>query len=717
MEKTQYNRITNFMLKNSKTSIILVYNLGTFLGVIIFYPLIPILMGYPAEVMALDGIVGISYGLQYIALSTTVVLTGTVFLLILLRGIDNWKKAVDENNAILIRDIRGKCLNAPYMIFILQNVLIGISAPLIIGIICLINRTPFSQFLKISTVVFSFFSLAGVFSHVFSRKLYIQILLKTYNGEGLQGKRIGLRKRIFIQILPMFIVSILFITVLANSKLMEEKGDLFFELCQLRLNETLSEKSEFSSVPELFDTLDSIKFDHLITGYFAVNKENGDIVTSDGYIPGAFFSYLAKNPAPKGRVYGDSYEMQGVVKSVRINGEDYYAGIRFDNTADGSISILILAFFSLLAINTFALHYFSKSISDEILVVADSLNEIAESENVDADRHLAVISNDELGDLVVAFNKIQEREIKLIREMGKQQSIIIEREKLAQDALEKLKRIQTQMIHQEKLAGIGQLAAGVAHEINNPLGFVSSNIETLEIYVMKYEQMLDTYRNLINMVKNTTKDNLMEEINIINDMEKKNNMGYISDDVINLFTDVKDGINRISNIITGLRLFSRADRLNELSEYDLNIGINNTLLVANNEIKYYANVERELGNIPGIMANGGQINQVLLNIIVNAVHAIKQKNTSGLGLIKIRTYSDSKYVYCEIKDNGTGIPENIINQIFSPFFSTKPVGHGTGLGLSISYDIIVDKHKGELLAENNPEGGAKFTIKLPITPV
>ena len=113
------------------------------------------------------------------------------------------------------------------MIFILQNVLIGISAPLIIGIICLINRTPFSQFLKISTFVFSFFSLAGVFSHVFSRKLYIQILLKTYNGEGLQGKRIGLRKRIFIQILPMFIVSILFITVLANSKLMEEKGICF----------------------------------------------------------------------------------------------------------------------------------------------------------------------------------------------------------------------------------------------------------------------------------------------------------------------------------------------------------------------------------------------------------------------------------------------------------------------------------------------------------
>ena len=164
----------------------------------------------------------------------------------------------------------------------------------------------------------------------------------------------------------------------------------------------------------------------------------------------------------------------------------------------------------------------------------------------------------------------------------------------------------------------------------------------------------------------------------------------------------------------GLRLFSRVDQQNEFDECDLNEGINNTLTVAQNEIRYYAVVEKDLGDIPMIHANGGQINQVLLNLIVNAVHAIKSKDSGEMGKIKISTGYDDKFVYCCIEDNGEGIAEENMHKIFDPFYTTKSVGQGVGLGLSISYDIITNKHGGELLVRSTKGVGSVFTIKLPI---
>jgi len=719
--KTNNSRKTCFILRHSKLSIIFIYNLSSLIAMAIFYPIIPILMGYPMQVMELSSKVGISYDFQYLAATSLSIAAGTIFLLYLLRGIDKWQDAVAENNLELLKEIRKQCINIPYIIFIVQVALIGIIVPAIIGAVCLVNRTPFSQFLKISTVVFSLISLIAVFSHILSKRLFTKILFKTYkiyNGEGLQGRRISIRNKIFLQILPMIIVGILFISVLAYSKLVEEKGDLVYRLYKIQLNDVLKNQSDFQSTDELFEALKKIRLEDVKTGYFAVRIANGDIITSDGYAPGVYFSYLARNPVKGDRVFGDSFEMQGVVSNVKINGEDYFAGIRFDNSSNKTIIFFIIAFFALLALNIIALYFFSKSISDEISVVARGLIEIAEGDNVDLDRKLAVISNDELGDLVIAFNKIQEKEKENVREMEEKQSIIIEREKLAQDALQKLKQIQTQLIHQEKLAGIGQLAAGVAHEINTPLGFVSSNIETLKSYIMKYRDMLDGYRecykNIKKLLLGESNAEIINKLEELDNLERKNKFDFINEDITDLFNDVSDGIERISRIVIGLRTFSRVDQQNEFAEYDLNNGIQNTLLVANNEIKYHAKVELVLGDIPTVIANGGQINQVLLNIIINAVHAIKFRDDVNSSLITIRTSSDNSFVVCEIEDNGIGIPENVISRVFDPFFTTKPVGQGTGLGLSIAYDIIVNKHKGKLCVDSKQGSGTKFTIKLPI---
>ncbi len=282
------------------------------------------------------------------------------------------------------------------------------------------------------------------------------------------------------------------------------------------------------------------------------------------------------------------------------------------------------------------------------------------------------------------------------------------------EILKELKLTQYQLIQQEKMAGIGQLAAGVAHEINNPLGFVTSNFDTLKNYVRKYKKVLDAYRDLRDEVLNSDNMNIKSRIMNIDDVEQAEKINFITEDLEDLFKGTGEGLMRIGKIIMGLRLFSRVDRQNDIDECDLNEGIENTLVVAQNEIKYYAAVKKDLGDIPVIRANCGQINQVLLNLIVNAVQAIRAKDSGRMGMIVISTYCDDRFIYCSIEDNGDGIAEEDINKIFDPFYTTKPVGHGIGLGLSISYDIIENKHGGKLLVKSTKGAGSCFTIKLPI---
>ncbi|MDR3563256.1 MAG: PAS domain S-box protein [Negativicutes bacterium] len=283
-----------------------------------------------------------------------------------------------------------------------------------------------------------------------------------------------------------------------------------------------------------------------------------------------------------------------------------------------------------------------------------------------------------------------------------------------QETMRKLQQTQSHLVQHEKMAGIGQLAAGVAHEINNPLGFISSNFETLQKYVGRLQEMITAYEELHNQVLTEQVPSLQQSAEQLSALSKQKKLNYILQDLEPVFKETTDGLCRVGNIVKALRLFSRVDKQNAFEEYDLNEGIRTSLTVARNEIKYVAEVKENLEEIPAIMAISGQINQVLLNIVINAAHAIKAaKGDEDLGVITISTRADEQFVYCMIEDTGTGIPEAIQKDVFNPFFTTKPAGQGTGLGLSISYDIIVNKHHGEILLESEEGKGTTFTIKLP----
>lgn len=283
-----------------------------------------------------------------------------------------------------------------------------------------------------------------------------------------------------------------------------------------------------------------------------------------------------------------------------------------------------------------------------------------------------------------------------------------------EEANKELKDMQLQLVQSEKLASIGQLAAGVAHEMNTPVGFVASNFETLEKYVTRILALIALYDQLATSIESGTREDRAHLMNQVKGLRADTRIDYILKDIQELLAGSREGLHRVTDIVQNLRDFSRVDHVEDCAEFDLNAGIEMTLAVARNEIKYNAEVRTELSEIPPLFCNAGYINQVFLNILVNAAQAINSHERSDLGLITVRTYQDGTHVVCEIEDDGPGIPQAMMRKIFDPFFTTKPVGKGTGLGLSISYDIIVNRHGGQLLVDSQEGGGTKFTMRLPI---
>ena len=272
---------------------------------------------------------------------------------------------------------------------------------------------------------------------------------------------------------------------------------------------------------------------------------------------------------------------------------------------------------------------------------------------------------------------------------------------------------QANFIQQERLAAIGQLAAGVAHEINNPLGFVSSNVEVLGNYLKKLQEVFVAHDQFFTMIETVSQYN--EQLSALRSQEKATKVTRIMDDLPSLITETTEGIKRIQNIVNGLRRFSRIDIDEDYNPYNINEGLQTTLIVARNEIKYYANVVEEYAEeMPLIEAKGGEINQVLLNLIVNASHAIQAKNSDSPGIIGIKTWSENDRVFCRVSDDGIGMDGEVVRHIYEPFYTTKAIGQGTGLGLSISYEIIVHHHQGAITAESKEGAGTNFIISLPV---
>ncbi|OAH99993.1 histidine kinase [Methylomonas methanica] len=270
-----------------------------------------------------------------------------------------------------------------------------------------------------------------------------------------------------------------------------------------------------------------------------------------------------------------------------------------------------------------------------------------------------------------------------------------------EELIGQLEETQMQLLQSEKMASIGQLAAGVAHEINNPIGFVNSNLSTLQEYVDGMLRLLAAYERIEDTLVN-------EALQDITHLKQEIDIGYLRGDIGNLLAESLDGLQRVRRIVKDLKDFSHVGELEQQSA-NLESGLDSTLNVVWNEIKYKADVVKEYGGIPEVNCIASQLNQVFMNLLINAVQAIEDH-----GRITLRTGHDEKNVWVEVEDTGKGIRPEQLGKIFDPFFTTKSVGMGTGLGLSLSYGIV-KKHNGRIEVKSELGKGTCFRVLLPRT--
>ncbi|WP_084555216.1 sensor histidine kinase [[Phormidium ambiguum] IAM M-71] len=355
-------------------------------------------------------------------------------------------------------------------------------------------------------------------------------------------------------------------------------------------------------------------------------------------------------------------------------------------------------------------YYTSRQIANPI----ETLNQVAQQVTKESNFQIMapVASKDEIGSLATSINQLVKwvgeytHELEVARHTLEQR--VQERTTELQQTLYELKHTQSQLIQSEKMSSLGQLVAGVAHEINNPVNFIYGNIQYANTYTEELLSLIELYQQ-----------EYPQPTTIIQDKIAEIDLKFLADDFLKVLSSMKMGTERIKQIILSLRNFSRLDE-SEVKAVDIHEGIENTLLILNNRLKRDIEVVKNYDNLPLVECYPAQLNQVFMNIIVNAIDALEEVKNSRiaakdkfLAQIVIQTKKVNDFdIQVSIKDNGSGIPPEIKDKLFDPFFTTKPMGKGTGLGLSICYQIL-QKHQGKIDVISSVKGGTEFLITLP----
>jgi len=368
------------------------------------------------------------------------------------------------------------------------------------------------------------------------------------------------------------------------------------------------------------------------------------------------------------------------------------------------VTVFALKDFSILPFNAFTNFALPVGSVVEILLLsfalADRINVLKQEKELSQQQaFLAMKENERL---------VKEQNIQLEKKVQERTADLENRNTELYSAMNDLRMTQQQLVESEKLASIGQMTAGIAHEINNPINFVQSNVGPLKRDI---DEILDLLSQLAQIDEN--KD-LLEQVNHLKNQYTKLDVDYLKKEIQQLLNGIEDGSKRTAEIVKGLRVFSRMDR-NELVSADINECLHSTLVVMKNMTKAEVTLNVDLEeNIPKIDCYPGKLSQVFMNLVTNAVQATRLPGRQPIDrVINVRSFVKENKICVEIQDNGNGIPKEIQDKIFEPFFTTKDVGEGTGLGLSI-VSGIVGEHNGQLSFTSNPNDGTTFLITLPI---
>lgn len=435
-------------------------------------------------------------------------------------------------------------------------------------------------------------------------------------------------------------------------------------------------------------------------------------------LPGAQVILSSAEYTHQKTVYG--YGVSAILDHLAESADALIASVKRKHiTHMAGISSLLLGCFCAYAFTLYTFRQWTRKLRDQQDRLKAQTRELQElnktleqrvqerTKELEDEKHLAV-------DLLREAEKSKETAQKAERDLTELNRDLVNNEQMIrrmfQDLYqvhEELKQAQSQLLQSEKLAAIGQLAAGIAHEINNPVGFITSNLQTLEQYMQRFAVLRAQVEKVKAAVEARQHEEALSQVGQLNRMEKDLQMDFIMNDLRDLVKESITGAERIRKIITNMRTFSRQEK-EQKEMIKIEDVLESVLNIVWNEIKYKAKLTKDYGETFPVLCNAQKLGQVLINVLINAVQAIE-----GQGEISIRTYQQGQMSCIDIRDTGCGIAEANLKKIFDPFFTTKPVGQGTGLGLSISYDIL-KQHGGDMLVKSQVGKGSTFTIRLPI---
>ncbi len=658
--------------KQPNLNIFYIYILVLVIADLIFYPLFPLLLNYPPGSINTKFDVEFShipYYLQYIIINLLIVTIGYISLKAVFKGVEKWSyiiQSFSSNDIDKIIKIRKSSFILPHILYILQTMIPVIS----VGILFFILGFRNSADVKFFTILMVSLILTGEISYLFSKNYFRAVLNYTFL-DGYEAKtfRIGLRLKLLLQLLPLFLFSNLFILFIGNSCLIKEKGDVLFKSYQRELEMKMEGISNIESEEQIKSFLKLVETNNINDITFYIDP-SGKYTTSDNSELSAFFLKYTHELAFKylGHTY-DYYgsDIQGAAVKLRgINGV-WIFGIKYTVNSLRNTTFYGITFIALSLLSILILLYFAKTLADDIAIIAHGLAEIAEGAEADLNKKIAVTSNDEIGDLAVAFNKVQEREKKYVQDIQNQQNVIVER---------------------ERLASLGQMISGITHNLKTPIMSLSMGIVSIKDLVAEYKASIEDQR--------VTPDDHRE---IAEDMEVwLNEMTSCCSYMSNVLTTIKGQIiPGKDSIASGFTLKELMKRLEILTEYEMS--------KSSCSIRYDLQANPDL-EIPGEVSN---LVQVLENLISNAIQSYERKG----GLIEFLMIQKNTILELCIRDKGKGIPDEIRSKLFKEMITTKGK-KGTGLGLYISYAIIKGKFGGDLWFDSVLGQGTAFYISIPI---
>ena len=634
----------------------------------VLYFALPFVLNYPPN--STDNsfqieIVGITYTTQFIIIISVLLIMLYIALRLVYRKLSLSEDKL--NNPEYIRNLRKKAFNYPYFMLLVELFVPSI----IIAILLFAFNTEAELVIRITTVVFSFSAVFAIFSYMLSKKFFSNRLTATASlaNNKITGIRLPLYNKLLIQILPLFLYSFVLILLISMSLMTKEKGDLLYHFYRQELLSRFDEETVYD-ITEVENILNSIEFKSEGDHALIISASDGEVYYSPETLNDFFIKYTLnfydETDGYTYEYYGQNTE--GAVVRINTNMGECYVGIRYFVFGNTFIVPFILIALLLILINCLFILYIGRDLSNDINSVIDGMRHISNSDHVIYANNLPITSNDEIGDLTASFNEIQ---------------------KLTKTYVDQLHNNQETLMESERLASLGQLIGGIAHNLKTPIMSISGALEGLKNLIKEYEDSIDD-----------PEVNSQDHHDIANDMSE-----WIS--------KIKDYTEYMSDIITAVK--GQAVTLSETDSvhFTLDELVKRVNILMKHELKnalIYLNISMKTDEHTNINGDINSLVQVINNMISNAIQAYNGEANKNIELI-LETKNNN--VYISVKDYASGMPKSVQEKLFKEMITTKGK-NGTGLGLYMSYSTIKAHFNGDITFESELGKGTTFTIILPL---